>query len=149
MEIVLFIPSTSYAISACRSVTDNGNVFLQCLGVQRSSLKILQRHKRDWIIDSLEIDEGYSGPFPYSLGFVSIYQHVRNICRRLVDIILKPASIAAAYDSDCRLSLRMKSELSTCTAKVLSLIPKVCYPSMRKLGRSQSIIPWTTRSTKS
>lgn len=46
-------------------------VFLQCLGVHRSSLEPLQRQKRAWIIDSLEIDEGYEGTFPYSLGKVS------------------------------------------------------------------------------
>lgn len=72
------------------------HVFLQCLGVHRSSLEILQRQKRDWIIDSLEIDEGYNGSFPYSLGYVSINQHVRIICRRLVNIILKYGSTAAA-----------------------------------------------------
>uniref|UniRef100_A0AAQ5XIX5 Cadherin domain-containing protein n=1 Tax=Amphiprion ocellaris TaxID=80972 RepID=A0AAQ5XIX5_AMPOC len=41
---------------------------LLCFGVHMSSSEILQRQKRNWIIDSFEIDEGYQGPFPYSLG---------------------------------------------------------------------------------
>lgn len=45
----------------------------QCFGVNRSSSQILQRHKRNWIIDSFSINESYKGPFPYSLGTVSIY----------------------------------------------------------------------------
>ncbi|KAG8002549.1 Cadherin-like protein 26 [Nibea albiflora] len=42
------------------------------LGVHRSSSEILQRQKRNWIIDSFSIDEGYDGPFPYSLGVVKV-----------------------------------------------------------------------------
>ncbi|XP_051804920.1 cadherin-like protein 26 [Acanthochromis polyacanthus] len=41
---------------------------LLCFGVHMSSSEILHRQKRNWIIDSFVIDEGYQGPFPYSLG---------------------------------------------------------------------------------
>ncbi|XP_070696074.1 cadherin-like protein 26 [Pempheris klunzingeri] len=43
-----------------------------CVGIHGSSSGILQRHKRSWIIDSFTIDEGYDGPFPYSLGTINI-----------------------------------------------------------------------------
>ncbi|XP_070766908.1 cadherin-like protein 26 isoform X2 [Enoplosus armatus] len=43
-----------------------------CLGVHRSYSEILQRQKRNWIIDSFSIDEGYEGTFPYSLGIIEI-----------------------------------------------------------------------------
>ncbi|XP_075898207.1 desmocollin 2-like protein isoform X2 [Nelusetta ayraudi] len=52
-------------------------VAILCLGVHRSSLEILQRQKRDWIIDSLEINEGYNGSFPYSLGYIKLADEVR------------------------------------------------------------------------
>ncbi|XP_074499918.1 cadherin-like protein 26 [Sebastes fasciatus] len=43
-----------------------------CLGVHSSSSEILKRHKRNWIIDSFSIDEGYEGAYPYILGKVEI-----------------------------------------------------------------------------
>uniref|UniRef100_A0A8P4G384 Cadherin domain-containing protein n=1 Tax=Dicentrarchus labrax TaxID=13489 RepID=A0A8P4G384_DICLA len=46
------------------------------LGVYRSSSEILQRQKRRWIIDSFSIDEGYKGPFPYSLGKITIEKNL-------------------------------------------------------------------------
>ncbi|XP_068198583.1 cadherin-like protein 26 [Antennarius striatus] len=42
------------------------------LGVHRSSSKTSQRQKRNWIIDSFPIFEGYNGTFPYSLGTINI-----------------------------------------------------------------------------
>lgn len=57
--------------------------------------------------------------------------------------------IVLKQDSDFRLSLRMMSELSTCTDKVSSLTPKTCCPSTRTLGRSPSTMRWTTNSTQS
>ncbi|KAL3064540.1 hypothetical protein OYC64_000738 [Pagothenia borchgrevinki] len=39
-----------------------------CLLVHSSSLKILKRQKRDWIIDSFTIREDHEGGFPYDLG---------------------------------------------------------------------------------
>lgn len=51
---------------------------LQCVAVNGSSSDVLQRQKRNWIIDSFRIDEGYDGPFPYSLGTVSIYNTYGN-----------------------------------------------------------------------
>ncbi|CAI5648021.1 unnamed protein product [Oreochromis niloticus] len=45
---------------------------LQCWGVHRSSSQLLLRQKRNWIIDSFTIDEGYQGPFPYSLGKIEV-----------------------------------------------------------------------------
>ncbi|XP_008298221.1 cadherin-like protein 26 [Stegastes partitus] len=47
-----------------------------CLGVCVSSSEILQRQKRNWIIDSFIIDEGYKGPFPYSLGTIEIEKKI-------------------------------------------------------------------------
>ncbi|XP_029012877.1 cadherin-like protein 26 isoform X2 [Betta splendens] len=50
-------------------------VLLQCFGSNSSSSQmsqILQRHKRNWIIDSFFINESYNGPFPYSLGRIHI-----------------------------------------------------------------------------
>ncbi|XP_029973757.1 cadherin-like protein 26 [Salarias fasciatus] len=46
-----------------------------CMGVHRSSSKILQRQKR-WIIDSFTIDESYNGNFPHSLGHVKIEEDI-------------------------------------------------------------------------
>nr|XP_046254065.1 cadherin-like protein 26 [Scatophagus argus] len=43
-----------------------------CVGVQRASSDFLHRQKRNWIIDSFIIDEGYSGQFPYLLGKIQI-----------------------------------------------------------------------------
>ncbi|XP_059189063.1 cadherin-like protein 26 [Centropristis striata] len=43
-----------------------------CLGFHRSSTKLLKRQKRNWIIDSFAINEGYGGPFPYNLGKIEI-----------------------------------------------------------------------------
>lgn len=43
-----------------------------CSGVHRSASEILQRQKRNWIIDSFSIDEGYKNSFPYSLGTIQI-----------------------------------------------------------------------------
>ncbi|XP_056241156.1 cadherin-2-like [Seriola aureovittata] len=43
-----------------------------CLGIDGSSSEILQRQKRNWIIDSFSIDEGYGGSYPYSLGTVKV-----------------------------------------------------------------------------
>ncbi|XP_067449720.1 cadherin-like protein 26, partial [Thunnus thynnus] len=42
--------------------------FVQCLGVHRSTSEILQRQKRNWIIESFNIDEGNTKPYPYHLG---------------------------------------------------------------------------------
>ncbi|XP_049920197.1 cadherin-2A-like [Epinephelus moara] len=47
-------------------------MFLQCLGVHRSSSEILNRQKRNWIIDSYSIDEDYKGEFPYILGKIEV-----------------------------------------------------------------------------
>ncbi|XP_042347606.1 cadherin-like protein 26 [Plectropomus leopardus] len=47
-------------------------VLLLCLGVHSSSSEILKRQKRNWIIESFTIDEGYEGTFPYLLGKVNI-----------------------------------------------------------------------------
>lgn len=46
--------------------------FVQCLGVQKSTTEILQRQKRTWILESFMMNEDYKGPFPYSLGTVSV-----------------------------------------------------------------------------
>ncbi|KAF3697091.1 Cadherin-2 Neural cadherin [Channa argus] len=40
--------------------------------VDGSSSDILQRQRRNWIIDSFSINESYIGPFPYSLGTVKV-----------------------------------------------------------------------------
>ncbi|XP_072239325.1 cadherin-like protein 26 [Leuresthes tenuis] len=34
--------------------------------------ELLSRHRRSWIIESFEIEEGHPGPFPYALGKVNI-----------------------------------------------------------------------------
>lgn len=47
-------------------------LMLLCLGIHWSSSEILKRQKRNWIIDSFEIEERYKGPFPYELGNVKI-----------------------------------------------------------------------------
>ncbi|XP_034393782.1 cadherin-13-like [Cyclopterus lumpus] len=46
-----------------------GLSLLLCLGVSSETLK---RQKRNWIIDSFSIDEGYSGVFPYVLDSIKI-----------------------------------------------------------------------------
>ncbi|XP_063744559.1 B-cadherin-like isoform X2 [Eleginops maclovinus] len=46
--------------------------FILCLVVPSSSLEILNRQKRDWIIDSFSIDEDYDGSYPYNLGVVRV-----------------------------------------------------------------------------
>ncbi|XP_060914003.1 cadherin-2-like [Labrus mixtus] len=43
-----------------------------CLGVHKSSSEILQRQKRDWIINSFKIQENSEGPFPLRLGTIKI-----------------------------------------------------------------------------
>ncbi|KAK1898706.1 Cadherin-2 [Dissostichus eleginoides] len=43
-----------------------------CLLVHSSSLKILKRQKRDWIIDSFTIREDHEGGFPYELGQLKV-----------------------------------------------------------------------------
>ncbi|KAM4562238.1 cadherin-like protein 26 isoform 2-T3 [Odontesthes bonariensis] len=48
-----------------------------CWGVQRSSSEILLRPKRNWVIQTFSIDEGYSGPFPYVLGTVGVEKNLR------------------------------------------------------------------------
>nr|XP_057907445.1 cadherin-2-like [Doryrhamphus excisus] len=45
---------------------------LLCLGRHVYGADILQRQKRNWIIESFTIDEGYDGPFPYTLGKVQV-----------------------------------------------------------------------------
>ncbi|XP_049436322.1 cadherin-13-like isoform X4 [Epinephelus fuscoguttatus] len=45
---------------------------MMCLGVHRSSSEILNRQKRNWIIDSYSIDEDYKGEFPYILGKIAV-----------------------------------------------------------------------------
>ncbi|XP_053173964.1 cadherin-2-like [Scomber japonicus] len=42
------------------------------MGIHSSALEILQRQKRNWIIDSFTIDEGNTKPYPYSLGKIQI-----------------------------------------------------------------------------
>ncbi|XP_068454267.1 cadherin-like protein 26 [Clinocottus analis] len=49
-----------------------GLLLTLCVGAHASSSEVLKRQKRNWIIDSFSIDEGYSGPFPYVLGNVKI-----------------------------------------------------------------------------
>lgn len=53
----------------------------QCLGVHRLAADTLQRQKRNWIIDSFSIDEGYKGPYPYSLGTVSDPEECGGVLR--------------------------------------------------------------------
>ncbi|KAM4610050.1 cadherin-like protein 26 isoform 2-T2 [Polymixia lowei] len=43
-----------------------------CLGIHRSSSDILQRQKRNWIIDSFTIVEENEGPFPYVLDTIEL-----------------------------------------------------------------------------
>ncbi|KAK5923958.1 hypothetical protein CgunFtcFv8_000883 [Champsocephalus gunnari] len=43
-----------------------------CLLVHSSSLKILKRQKRNWIIDSFTIREDHEGGFPYELGLLQV-----------------------------------------------------------------------------
>ncbi|XP_078026023.1 cadherin-like protein 26 isoform X1 [Epinephelus lanceolatus] len=45
---------------------------MMCLGVHRSSSEILNRQKRNWIIDSYSIDEDYDREFPYILGKIEV-----------------------------------------------------------------------------
>ncbi|XP_026224555.1 cadherin-like protein 26 isoform X2 [Anabas testudineus] len=47
-------------------------LMILCFGVDRSFTQILQRRKRNWIIDSFPFDEGYKGPFPLKLGKVEV-----------------------------------------------------------------------------
>ncbi|XP_015235608.1 PREDICTED: cadherin-like protein 26 isoform X3 [Cyprinodon variegatus] len=47
-------------------------LLLLSLGVQLSPADFLQRQKRNWIIQTLTIDEGYSGMFPYYLDQIDI-----------------------------------------------------------------------------
>ncbi|XP_074536672.1 cadherin-like protein 26 [Halichoeres trimaculatus] len=60
---------------------------LLCLGIHWSSSELLKRQKRNWIIDSFEIDERYKGPFPYELGTVKIQKNliVYNLMGQGVD----------------------------------------------------------------
>lgn len=44
-----------------------------CVGVHASSL---HRQKRNWIIESFNINEGYKGPFPYSLGPIKVEKNI-------------------------------------------------------------------------
>ncbi|XP_028266829.1 cadherin-like protein 26 isoform X2 [Parambassis ranga] len=46
-----------------------------CVGVHGSSSEVLQRNKRNWIIDSFEIDEGKVN-FPYPLGHIKIEKNL-------------------------------------------------------------------------
>ncbi|XP_065817798.1 cadherin-2 [Labrus bergylta] len=45
---------------------------IMCLGAHMSSSKMLQRQKRDWIINSFTIQENSKGPFPHKLGTIKI-----------------------------------------------------------------------------
>ncbi|XP_078144473.1 cadherin-like protein 26 [Centroberyx gerrardi] len=47
-------------------------LMMLCLGIHRSSSDILQRQKRNWIIDSFSIEEENKGPFPYRLGMIEV-----------------------------------------------------------------------------
>ncbi|XP_061123995.1 cadherin-like protein 26 [Syngnathus typhle] len=47
-------------------------LLMLCLGRNCDTANISQRQKRNWIIHSFTIDEGYEGPFPYSLGKVKV-----------------------------------------------------------------------------
>ncbi|XP_068997580.1 cadherin-like protein 26 isoform X1 [Embiotoca jacksoni] len=47
-----------------------------CLGVHVTASEILLRQKRSWIIDSFSINEGYEGPFPYTLGTIQIEKNL-------------------------------------------------------------------------
>ncbi|XP_028265520.1 B-cadherin-like isoform X2 [Parambassis ranga] len=49
---------------------------MTCLGVHGSSSEVLQRNKRNWIIDSFEIDEGNVEKFPYSLGLIKVEKNL-------------------------------------------------------------------------
>lgn len=42
--------------------------------------ELLKRHRRDWIIASFTVDEGYQGPFPYQLGKVRTGKAWRTVC---------------------------------------------------------------------
>ncbi|XP_042070831.1 cadherin-like protein 26 isoform X5 [Haplochromis burtoni] len=46
-------------------------LLVYCLSSAANS-ELLSRHRRAWIIDSFEIEEGHPGPFPYELGKVSV-----------------------------------------------------------------------------
>ncbi|XP_019214209.1 cadherin-like protein 26 [Oreochromis niloticus] len=46
-------------------------LLVYCLSSATSS-ELLSRHRRAWIIDSFEIEEGHRGSFPYKLGEVNI-----------------------------------------------------------------------------
>ncbi|XP_012726819.2 cadherin-like protein 26 isoform X1 [Fundulus heteroclitus] len=46
------------------------------LGVQLPKAEVLLRQKRDWIIDTLTIDEGYNGTFPHYLGKIDIDSNI-------------------------------------------------------------------------
>ncbi|XP_029995890.1 cadherin-13-like isoform X2 [Sphaeramia orbicularis] len=50
---------------------------MMCVDVHASSLPILHRQKRNWIIESFDIDEGYKGPIPYSLGPIKVEKNIR------------------------------------------------------------------------
>ncbi|XP_071332827.1 cadherin-like protein 26 [Trachinotus anak] len=47
-----------------------------CLGVDGLASETLQRQKRNWIIDSFTIDEGYRGSYPYSLGIIKVEKNL-------------------------------------------------------------------------
>ncbi|XP_011475620.1 B-cadherin isoform X2 [Oryzias latipes] len=48
------------------------------LEVQSSFADILQRQKRNWIIDTFTIDEAYTGPFPYNVGQIKVENNYTN-----------------------------------------------------------------------
>ncbi|XP_029361392.1 B-cadherin-like [Echeneis naucrates] len=47
-------------------------LMLLCLGADGLSSEVIRRQKRNWIIDSFTIDEGYSGTYPYTLDKVNV-----------------------------------------------------------------------------
>ncbi|KAM6929800.1 cadherin-2-like [Lycodopsis pacificus] len=56
--------------------THLGLFLMLCAGVHASSSEVLKRQKRNWIIDSFSIDEGYKGVFPYVLGNVTVEKSI-------------------------------------------------------------------------
>ncbi|TNN43109.1 Cadherin-2 [Liparis tanakae] len=52
--------------------THLGLFLMLCLGAGAASSETLKRQKRNWIIDSFTINEGYSGVFPYVLDTIEV-----------------------------------------------------------------------------
>lgn len=101
------------------------SIVLQCVAAHASSSHILHRERRNWIIESFEIDEGYKGPFPYSLGLVSIYE---GFYKYECDITLwQKQKYCGCMSIPYRLKLNRTSRFSKYTVRVLTRSRKVCY----------------------